>query len=466
MDYYFRFVENASELEAVKSPVYYETYFAADDKQITPNTVGKEIESSVENEKSKGKGYTTATTTDDSESENDTTTVGASNSTEFVDSLAQQRATFPEALLSGDISATMKRKRGRPRKSDRSTLDFAEQVTKEQAEASAHMLSQRMPSEIIKKLVAELIGDSLRKNGTKLSPLRTPASKESSSKQSQARDYIDEDKQSISKHMVYRNDRATTTSPADDTSAETLPVLEDPLTRLKELGLKHGSAFLIYDEAGWNEALIYSLRSSSGLLSGIPVGSRGERASTSQVIEAVSFMQLDTVIHWITQAQSELHPAAYHLLKNALNMADAGALSLHELAIRIRDLCGYRAVSAHNARSSANGNESMPSRVATKSQSSNLDVTSRGQASVRTYGSFTRMLVPSLRQLFNPRHRRVGGFPYSDYELILSRLQSFRLSSPASAVGSRSIGLRRGGSANASTDPEGFGSGLRNHYLF
>ena len=125
-------------------------------------------------------------------------------------------------------------------------------------------------------------------------------------------------------------------------------------------------------------------------------------------------------------------------------MADAGALSLHELAIRIRDLCGYRAVSAHNARSSANGNESMPSRVATKSQSSNLMSPPAGRQACelwKLHADASAFFATTFQSSAPP----CGRVSYSDYELILSRLQSFRLSSPASAVGSRSIGLRRGG---------------------
>ena len=107
----------------------------------------------------------------------------------------------------------------------------------------------------------------------------------------------------------------------------------------------------------------------------------------------------------------------------------------------------------------------MPSRVVVTPDNNDFRVTTQEKASVQTYGSFTRMLVPSLRQLVNPRHRRVGGFHYSDYELILSRLQSFRLFSPAPTVGSRSLGLRRGGRANAPADLEGLGIGLRSRNL-
>lgn len=236
-----------------------------------------------------------------------------------------------------------------------------------------------------------------------------------------------------------------------------------PSHLFKEWGLQTAGAQVIYHAKDWAYALISSLRSSFGLLSGITLADGKERPSSSEVVDTVSYIQQDCLANFLLQAQHELRPAVFQLVVHSLRMAEEDLLSAYELAIRIRVICGFHAVSAHNIPFSAHGHESMPRVTFAKSSTSVPPSFEDMPVQVKSYGSFIRLLPPTLRQLINPRHRRLPGFNYTNRELLLARLHAMKLQSPA--MGSRSSLPRRTWTSlgiAAGTAGEGLGPSLRN----
>ena len=85
-------------------------------------------------------------------------------------------------------------------------------------------------------------------------------------------------------------------------------------------------------------------------------------------------------------------------------MAEEDLLSAYELAIRIRVICGFHAVSAHNIPFSAHGHESMPRVTFAKSSTSVPpsfeDMPNTGEVFFHPFApTYTAQLIISYRRL-------------------------------------------------------------------